>query len=399
MKKLKSFHPYSCQNIDQSDINEVLNTLKSNFITQGPKIAEFEKNFAKYVGSKYAVACSNGTAALYIALKSLNFKKSQKIITSPITFLASANCSEFLGGNVIFADIDMSTYCISEVDLEKKLKKFKIKVLVLVHYAGNSSNLEKIKKIADKYNCKIIEDSCHALGGSYKKYKFGSCKYSEISTFSFHPVKPITTGEGGMITTNNSSIYEKLLLYRNHGMHKNIKSFKNKNLAYTSTKKVNQWYYEMENFSYNFRLTDIQSALGNSQLKKLDSFTKRRKKIAEIYDNQLKNNPNIIIPKPNLNVSHAYHLYTILIDYKKINTSRYDFMNNLRKYNIGTQVLYIPLYHQPYYKKKYNFKKKDFYNSEKFYSMCLSIPIFPSMKKQDVINISKIINYLTSNYE
>jgi len=392
MKRLKSFLPYSCQSIDENDINAVIKTLKSNFITQGPEISQFEKNFANYVGAKFAVACSNGTAALYIALRSLDFKKNQKIITAPITFLASANCSEFIGGDVVFADIDLSTFCISEKDLENKLKKYKIKVLVLVHYAGNSANLEKIKRITKRYNCKIIEDSCHALGGSYSNHKFGSSKFSNISTFSFHPVKPITTGEGGMITTNNKKIYEKLLLYRNHGMHKNINHFKNKSLAQTKKNQINPWYYEMEEFSYNFRITDIQSALGNSQLKKLDLFTKKRKQIAKIYDKGFSNNRFITTPKVNSNVSHAYHLYTILIDFEALNTTRHDFMHKLKNYNIGSQVLYIPLYHQPYYKKKYNYKPKHFSNSEKFYSKCLSIPIYPSMSIKDAKSITKIIN-------
>lgn len=392
MRKLKSFFPYSCQTIDNDDIKEVVKTLKSNFITQGPKISEFEKNFASYVGSKYAVACSNGTAALYIALRSLDFNENQKIITSPITFLASANCAEFLNGKVVFADIDINNYCISEKDLERKLRKNKIKIIVLVHYAGNSGNLENIYKIAKKFNCKIIEDSCHALGGSFKKYKFGSSRFCDLSTFSFHPVKPITTGEGGMITTNNKKIYDKLLLFRNHGMHKNVKQFKNKSLAFTRKNQTNPWYYEMEKFSYNFRITDIQSALGSSQLTKLDLFTKKREKIANIYKKEFSKNIYISTPKTNMYVKHAYHLYTLLIDFKSLKTDRHDFMIKLRNYNIGSQVLYIPLYHQPYYKNKYKYKPVDFPNSETFYEKCLSIPIYPSMKLSDAKKIADIVN-------
>ena len=254
----KRFLPYSRQYISKEDIKKVVSVLKSDFITQGPEINNFEKNFANYVGAKYAVACATGTAALHLSCLALGITKKSKVLTSAVTFVASANCAEFIGANVDLVDIDNETHCISIKDLEKKLKQKKIDLVITVHLAGHSSEMEKIYKLKKKYKFHLIEDSCHALGGKYKKYKVGSCKYSDISTFSFHPVKPITTGEGGIITTNNKKIYEKLLLYRTHGIHKNYKKFKNLSLGFDNNKEVNRWYYEMSDLGYNYRITDIQ---------------------------------------------------------------------------------------------------------------------------------------------
>ena len=238
----------------------------------------------------------------------------------------------------------------------------------------------------------MIEDACHALGGKYSKKKVGSCNYSDLSTFSFHPVKPITTGEGGMITTNNKTIYEKLLIFRTHGIHKNPIKFENNNIAFDKEGNPNRWYYEMSNLGYNYRITDLQAALGNSQLKKLDKFTSIRNKIAKIYNKGFKNNKFITIPTVQKHVKHAYHLYTILIDFNAINKSRNQVMSELAKINIGTQVLYIPVFLQPYYKKKYNYKVEKFQNSIEYYNQALSIPIFTSLKKSEVNYIIKKIN-------
>ncbi len=393
-KKFLRFLPYSRQSIDKQDILEVNKILTKDFITQGPKITEFEKNFADYVGSKYAVACATGTSALHIACQSLNLGKNGNLLTSPITFVASANCAQFVGANTHFADIELNNYCISPKSLEKNLKKKNIDIVVVVHMSGHSADMEKINFLKKKYNFKIIEDACHALGGRYKNKKIGSCFYSDISTFSFHPVKPITTGEGGMVTTNDKKIYKSLLKFRTHGIHKNEGDFFNKDMAFDEIGNVNQWYYEMSDLGYNYRITDIQAALGNSQLKKIDKFIKERRKIAKAYDFGFLKNKFIKIPKVNKNIEHAYHLYTLLVDFKKINKSRNEIMKKLKDLNIGTQVLYIPVHLQPYYSKKYNYKKGDFPNSEAYYESCLSIPIFPGIKKKEINHVIKEINNL-----
>ena len=393
---MKRFLPYSRQNIDKNDIKSVVQVLKSDFITQGPNIDKFEKEFAKYVESKYAICCATGTAALHLACLALGINSKSKVLTTPITFVASANCAEFLGANVNFTDVDDETYCMSVIDLEKKLKKQKIDLVIPVHLAGHSADMKKIYQLKKKYKFKIIEDSCHALGGKYNGYKIGSCKFSDISTFSFHPVKPITSGEGGMITTNSKKIYEKLKLLRTHGIHKNPNYFTNKELAFDKLHLPNKWYYEMSHLGYNYRLTDIQAALGSSQLTKIEKFAKKRNVIAKYYLKNLKTNNLIKLPVTKVGVRHAFHLFTILIEFDKIKKTRNQVMEELASFNIGSQVLYIPVYYQPYYKKKYNYNPKDFPNASEYYSKALSIPIFFDLKKTEqnfiIKKINKIIN-------
>ena len=387
----KRFLPYSRQHITKDDIKKVVSVLKSDFITQGPEIINFEKNFAKYVGSKYAVACATGTAALHISCLALGITHKSKVLTSAVTFVASANCAEFIGANVDFVDIDKQTHCISVHDLEKKLKQKKIDLVIVVHLAGHSADMEKIYNLKKKYKFNLIEDSCHALGGAYKKSKVGSCFFSDISTFSFHPVKPITTGEGGMITTNNEKIYEKLILYRTHGIHKNSKKFFNKSIAFDENKNPNRWYYEMSDLGFNYRMTDIQATLGNNQLKRIDQITKKRNDIAKYYNKELKDIPGVTLPYSSKYIYHAYHLFTILIDFKKYKISRNKFMQKLAEKGIGTQVLYIPVFYQPYFKKKYNYKHKNYSNSVYYYEKAISIPIFFDLKKNELKFISKSI--------
>jgi|TARA_B100001093_G_scaffold518737_1_gene604719 UDP-4-amino-4,6-dideoxy-N-acetyl-beta-L-altrosamine transaminase len=393
----KRYLPYSRQNIDSSDIKKIVDVLKSDFITQGPNIVDFEKDFAKFVGAKYAVACATGTAALHLSCLALGINKKSKILTSAVTFVASANCAEFLGAKVDFVDIDKKTYCISVSELEKKLKKSKIDLVIPVHMCGHSSDMAEIHKLKKKYNFHIIEDSCHALGGTYNNFKVGSCKYSDISTFSFHPVKPITTAEGGMITTNNKIIYQKLLLYRTHGIHKNPKAFKHKSLAFDKNNQPNRWYYEMDVLGFNYRMTDLQAALGKSQLKRIKLFTKRRNQIASIYNKSFKNLEYIKTPYKSKKVVHAYHLYTILINFKKIKTTKNNFMKLLAENGIGSQVLYIPVFLQPYYKRKYNYNAKNFPQSMKYYDQALSIPVFYGLSKiEQALVIRKVIKLLNN---
>lgn len=391
------FLPYGLQYIDSLDRNKILKVLKSDFITQGPEIEKFEHKFAKYVGSKYAVACASGTAALHMSCLALGINSESRVLTSAITFVASANCAEYLGANVDFVDVDEKTFCISVTELEKKLKKKKIDLVVPVHLSGHSSDMAGIYKLKKKYNFHIIEDSCHALGGKYNNFKVGSCKYSDISTFSFHPVKPITAGEGGMITTNNKKIYQKLLLYRTHGIHKNHTSFKNKKLAYDKYGQPNMWYYEMDLLGFNYRLTDLQAALGKSQLSKINLFTKKRNKIAAIYNKNFNNIKNLRTPFKSKNVHHTYHLYTILVDFKKIKLTKNQLMKYLYNKGIGTQVLYIPVFLQPYYKSKYNYKSNKFPISMKYYEQALSVPIFYSLTHKEQVSVIKNITKVLNN--
>ena len=390
--KIKRFLPYSKQHISNKDIKKVVEVLKSNFITQGPEITNFEKEFAKYVGSKYAVACATGTAALHISCLSLGINKKSRILTTGVTFVATANCAEYLGAKVNFVDIDKNTHCISVKNLEKKLKNGqKVNLVIVVHMAGHSADMKRIFRLKRKYNFKLIEDSCHALGGSYENYKVGSCKFSDISTFSFHPVKPITTGEGGMITTNNKKIYERLLLFRTHGIHKNPKKFINKKLGFEKKNQANRWYYEMTNLGYNYRITDIQAALGSSQLQRINAITSKRNKIAEFYNKEFKNYNGIVTPPKQRNIIHAYHLYTLLIDFKKFKISKNYFMTRLAQEGVGSQVLYIPVFLQPYYKKKYNYNIKNFPNSMSYYNKAVSIPIFDDITKKELNHVSQVI--------
>ena len=394
--KINRFLPYSRQNLDERDIEEVCRVLREDFITQGPRIERFEKKFAEYVGAKFAVACATGTAALHLSCQALKLGPGMNLITSPITFVASANCAQFVGADTCFADIDLKDHCISVEDLEKKLKNRKIDIIVVVHMSGHPANLEAIFELKKKFGFKIIEDACHALGAHYKKKKIGSCTYSDVSTFSFHPVKAITTGEGGMITTNNKEIYNSLLKFRTHGIHKNANFFVNKDMAFDNNKNVNVWYYEMSKLGLNYRITDIQSVLGESQLRKIDKFIDMRRKIAKIYNIGFAKNDLITTPLESSNVMHAYHLYTILIDFEKLNKNRNQVMQELRAKNIGTQVLYIPVHLQPYYSKKYGFKKGDFPAAEKYYQSCLSIPIFPHLKEYEVNYVINKINLIIS---
>ena len=394
---MQRFLPYSRQYIDKKDIKRVSETLKEDYITQGPKIASFEKKFAQYVGSKFAVACATGTAALHLSCQALGLKPGENLLTTPITFVASANCAQYVGANTFFADIEPNNYCVSPKSLEKQLKKRKIDVLVVVHMSGHPANMHEIYKLKRKYKFKLIEDACHALGGSYRKKKIGSCFYSDISTFSFHPVKTITCGEGGMITTNSRKLYEKLLKYRTHGIHKISKDFINQDLAFDKDGRTNVWYYEMNNLGYNYRITDIQCALGESQLKKVEKFIRTRRKIAKIYNKAFKSNKLITTPfEDKNNVIHTYHLYTILVDFKKLGKSRNQVMNELRKFNIGTQVLYIPVHFHPYYANKYGYAPGDFPNSENYYKKCLSIPIFPGIKNSEINYVINKVNSIIS---
>jgi perosamine synthetase len=391
--------PYSKHFIDNNDISHVIRSIKSPMLTQGPTILKFEKKIISYIKSKYAVAVSSCTAGLHIACKALGFEKNSLLLTSVISFVSSSNVAYFLGGRAQFVDIDSNTISFDLFDLELKIKKYKPKIIIVVHMAGAAYNMKKIKSLSDKYNFFIIEDCAHSLGGSYyfknnKKNKIGSCKYSDISVFSFHPVKSITTGEGGMITTNKKNIYKKLLRYRSHGINKLDDKFLIKKNAYTKGK-INQWYYEMRELGYHYRITDIQCALGLSQLNKINRFLKKRLEVAKTYDLAFIKNPYIKLIHADARDLSANHIYIIKINFKKLLTSRQEFMSFLEKKNIITQVHYIPIVMHPYYINR-GFKISDYPNAKKYYDECISIPCYYSLSKQDqkrvIFSIKEFIN-------
>ncbi len=381
--------PYGHQWIDEEDIKVVIEVLRSDWITQGPKVAEFEKEFTRYVGARYAVAVNSGTAALHSACFATQIEKGDEAITTPITFAASANCVLYQGGTPVFADIGSDTLNIDPVEIRKKITK-KTKTLIPVDFTGLPVDLEEIQKIARENNLTIIEDASHALGATYKGSKIGSI--SDMTIFSFHPVKHITTGEGGMITTNNKEYYERLKLFRTHGITKD----RDKLLKYDGP-----WYYEMQELGYNYRLTDFQCALGLSQLKKIDSNLTKRREIVKAYNSKFKDMPEIKIPQINPATSNpAWHLYIIQLNLEKLKVGRREIFEALKEENIGVNVHYIPVHLQPYYQKRFGYYKGDFPKAENYYSRAITLPVFPKMSDKDIDDViaavKKVINYYTS---
>jgi UDP-4-amino-4,6-dideoxy-N-acetyl-beta-L-altrosamine transaminase len=397
--------PYGRQYITDDDIQAVTDVLKSDYLTQGPKIAEFENSFAKYIGCKYAVAVSNGTAALHLSALALNTKQGDKIITTPITFAASANCILYCRGEVVFADINPNTYLLDINKVRELLiaaPKGTYKGIIPVDFAGYPINLEEYRELADEFGLWLIEDACHAPGGYFidskgQKQNCGNGNYADLAIFSFHPVKHIATGEGGMITTNNEELYKRLLLLRTHGITKEVDLFQN-SIAFalgsqlqTPNSKLQTfpgWYYEMQELGYNYRLTDFQAALGISQLKRANEGINQRKKIAQTYQAELKGK-SYIKGQSGFLEQHAYHLYIIEIKNRK------ELYNFLRENNIFTQVHYIPIHLMPYYR-KFGWKEGDLVNAENYYKHCLSLPIYPTLKMDEQ---SLIINKINKYYE
>ena len=382
---------YGKQYIDESDIKSVVKVLRGDWLTQGPSVEQFENDLKAYFGSKYVSAVSNGTAALHLAGLSLGWKSDDIILTSPITFLASANSIVFTGATPDFVDIDKNNYTIDPNKAEEKIKHYrslgkKIKAIIAVDYAGYPCDWESLKVLQNKYDIQLVNDNCHAIGASYNGEKEYAVQYADIVTQSYHPVKNFTTGEGGAILTNNFELDEKIKELRTHGI---VKSEK---LIYAQS---DPWYYEMHNLGYNYRITDMQCALGSNQLKKLNRFIHERRNIAEIYNQQFSSKEHINPPAVNSNIGHAYHLYPLKIDFKKQTLTKKEFYYKMKESGINLQVHYIPVHLQPFYKQNFNFVKGDFPIAEDFYLKVFSLPIFPSLKKKDLkYVIENILSFL-----
>lgn len=379
--------PYGRQSISDKDIQAVVEVLKSEYLTQGPAVPQFEHAIAQYSGVKYAVAVNSATSALHIACLALGVTKGDIVWTSPITFVASANCALYCGAEVDFVDIDPNTYNISVIQLKNKLelaeKAGKLpKVVIPVHLAGQSCDMEAIQALANQYGFKIIEDASHAIGAKYKNQPVGSCKFSDITIFSFHPVKIITTGEGGMALTNNAEIADHMQLLRSHGITRD-------------TKKMTQqpdgaWYYQQIGLGFNYRMTDIQAALGLSQFNRLDAFVAQRHSIVESY--QLHLSEKVVIkPWQHPDTYSAYHLYIVQLKLESLQASHQQAFEHLRESGIGVNLHYIPIYKQPYYQ-VLGYRESDFPNAEQYYTRAISLPIHPDLTSEQQEKVIQLIN-------
>lgn len=367
---------YGRQHIDEDDIQAVVDCLRSSALTQGPMVAEFEQSIADYVGARFAVAVSSGTAALHLAAIAAGVKLGNAILTSPITFVATANAALYAGGTPLFADVDAETVNISPVEIERMLVKHpEIKVISPVHFSGLTCDMDTIKSIADKAGAVIVEDAAHALGSRYSDGSpVGNCKYSLMTVFSFHPVKSITTGEGGMITTNDEATYRKLLRLRSHGINKEADTYQQPEHAQTNGV-LNAWYYEMQELGFHYRITDIQCALGVSQMNKLDAFVSRRRALAKRYDAAFAGSKLIKPAQVAGRNRSAHHLYPVRIDFTAAGTTRAVFMAELRRRGVITQVHYIPVTLQPFYQRM-GCINADYSQANAYYAQALSLPLY-----------------------
>lgn len=375
--------PYGRQQITEEDIRAVVETLQSDYLTQGPKIKEFETEFAKYVGSQYAVAVANGTAALHLSTLALGVNVGDKVITTPITFAASANCVRYCGGEVVFSDIDPATYLL-DIDKVRTLlessPKGTYKGIIPVDFAGSAVDLEAYKQLADEYDLWILEDACHAPGGFFldsqgSRQYCGNSRFADLAIFSFHPVKHIAAGEGGMVTTNDEKLYKKLLQLRTHGIVKSEGAFTNTIDFAGGRETYPGWYMEMQMLGYNYRLTDFQAALGMSQLKRADEGLQRRKELARQYKDAFSGSP-FIKGQSGVVEGHAYHLYVIEVD------DRLGLYNYLRENKIFAQIHYIPCHLMPYYK-QFGWGQGDMPHAENYYRHCISLPMYPTLTSQE----------------
>jgi UDP-4-amino-4,6-dideoxy-N-acetyl-beta-L-altrosamine transaminase len=378
------FISYGHQNINELDISAVNEALTSNFLTQGPIVQKFEEKISQYCGVKHSLVTNSATSALHLSCLALGLQENDLVWTSPISFVASANCAVYCGAKVDFVDINPNTYNISTSSLSEKLSRAKLKnrlpkILIVVHLAGQSCEMEEIYRLAKEYDFKIIEDASHAIGGKYKNSPIGDCKYSDIVVFSFHPVKIITTGEGGACLTNNTSLAEKISRLRSHGIVREQNLFLNNCDG--------PWYYEQIELGFNYRMTDIQAALGISQLKRIDEFISARRKIVNEYKNLLKDLP-VTVPHENIDSFSSFHLYILKIKFEEINVRKKDVFNSMLKNNIGVNLHYIPIYKHPFYKKMI-MSQDQFPEAESYYKEAMTIPLYPGLKEEQLVYIVK----------
>lgn len=357
--------PYGRQSIDEADIQAVVDVLRGDYLTTGPRIAEFEQAVAHYVGADYAVAVANGTAALHAACHAAGIREGDEVITTPLTFAASANCVLYCKGMPVFADVDEKTYNIDPKDIRRKITP-KTKAILAVHLAGQPCDMDEIHAIAKEHNLLVIEDAAHALGSVYKGRKIGSI--SDMTTFSFHPVKPITTGEGGMIVTNDETLYRSLCLFRSHGITRDTDQM---------TKNEGPWFYQQLDLGYNYRITDIQCALGISQMKKLDAFIGRRRELVKRYEEAFLDCGDVITPYQAPEAQSGWHLYIIQVK----NCDRKELFERLRALGVGVNVHYIPVYFHPYYR-SHGYDATCCRTAEEIYSRMLSLPLYPGLTDQ-----------------
>ncbi len=379
------FLPYARQWVDDGDIQAVVNVLKSDFLTTGPAIREFEEKLADYVGANYAVVFSNGTAALHAACFAAGIGKGDEVITTPMTFAASANCILYLGGTPVFADIDPNTYNIHP-DAVRKAVTDKTKAIIPVHFTGQPADLDPLLELAKERDLVVIEDAAHALGASYRGKRIGSI--SDMTMFSFHPVKHITTGEGGAITTNSKEYYQRLLHFRNHGIARNPSEWEENH---------GPWYYEMQALGFNYRMTDLQAALGISQLSKIDSFIGLRKDYAAKYNEAFEGMEEIIIPEQLQGSESSWHLYVIRLRPEQLRGGRREIFEALLKENIGVNVHYIPVYLHPFYK-ALGYKQNLCPQVEKLYEEIITLPLFPMMSEEDVTDVIQAVKKVICHY-
>jgi perosamine synthetase len=380
-----NYLPYGRQWIDEEDIQSVVNVLKGDYLTTGPAVGEFEKAVASYVGAKYAVAFSNGTAALHGACFAAGIGEGDEVITTPMTFAASSNCVLYQGGKPVFADIDSKTYNIDPIKVEELINE-NTKAIIPVHFTGQPVAIDEIHKLAKKHNLVVIEDAAHALGATYKGEKIGSL--SDMTMFSFHPVKHITSGEGGIITTNNEEYYQKLLQFRSHGITREPDKL---------IENHGPWYYEMQFLGFNYRMTDIQAALGTSQLKKIDKFVDLRKKYISIYNEAFKEINEVQTPYQDQYGSSSWHLYIIRLDLDKLLGSRKEIFEALLNENIGVNVHYLPVHLLPYYS-QLGYKRGICPNAENLYEEIITLPLFPAMTEEDIMDVIAAVNKVINNY-
>jgi perosamine synthetase len=368
--------PYGRQFIDEQDIQTVVEVLRSDWLTTGPKVNEFERAFADCVGAKEAVAVSSGTAALHCAIYALGVGQGDEVIVPPITFAATANCIVFQGGTPVFADVEPGTLLLDPEQIEEKITR-RTKAVIAVDFAGQPCKYDKLKELCERHGLVLIADGCHALGAEYKGKKVGSL--ADMTTFSFHPVKHITTGEGGMITTNNRIWAEKMRLFRNHGI----------STEFQEREQKGSWFYEMVDLGYNYRLTDFQCALGIHQLQKLPSFLDRRREIAALYGQHFSDMPSIEPPLVRDSVLHAYHLYVVKADFSKTRGGRSAFFRKMQDKGVRVNVHYIPVHYHPFYRNRFGTGPGLCPIAEDEYEKIVSLPIYPAMADQDVVKVVK----------